>query len=69
MDSFINMIITFVLLTVIYKYFETKSYDVVTQKSTVDNKDYLVRNTPDKQQAADTLANISQRLLKLVKIF
>ena len=31
MDSFINMIITFVLLTVIYKYFETKSYDVVTQ--------------------------------------
>lgn len=67
MDSFINMIITFVLLTVIYKYFETKSYDVVMQKSTVDNKDYLVRNTPDKQQAADTLANISQRLLKLVK--
>lgn len=66
MDSFINVIVTFVLLTVIYKYFENRSYGVVLQKSDVDNKDYLVRNLPDKQEAADTLANISKRLLKLV---
>lgn len=67
MDSFINVIITFVLLTVIYKYFENKSYDVVMHKSNIDNKDYLVRNLPDKQKAADTLANISKRLTILVK--
>lgn len=67
MDSFINVIITFVLLTVIYKYFENRSYDVVMHKSNIDNKDYLVRNLPDKQKAADTLASISKRLSKLVK--
>ena len=67
MDSFINVIITFVLLTVIYKYFENRSYDVVMHKSKIDNKDYLVRNLPDKQKAADTLANISKRLTILVK--
>ena len=66
MDSFINVIVTFVLLTVIYKYFENRSYGVVLQKSNVDDKEYLVRNLPDRQQAADTLANISKRLLKLV---
>ena len=66
MDSFINVIITFVLLTVIYKYFENRSYDVVMHKSNIDNKDYLVRNLPDKQKAADTLANISKRLTILV---
>ena len=66
MDSFINVIVTFVLLTIIYKYFENKSYGVILQKSDVTDKEYLVRNLPDRQQAADTLANISKRLLKLV---
>ena len=51
MDSFINVIVTFVLLTIVYKYFENRSYGVVLQKSDVDNKDYLVRNLPDKQEA------------------
>ena len=65
MDSFINVVVTFVLLTVIYRYFETKSYDVIMQLSTVDNNKYLVRNLPDKQKSANTLATISKRLLKL----
>lgn len=34
--------------------------------SSVDNKDYLVRSLPDKQEAADLLANIRQRLEKTV---
>ena len=66
MDSFINVIVTFVLLTIIYKYFENRSYGVILQKSDVDNNEYLVRNLPDRQQAANTLAKISKRLLKLV---
>lgn len=65
-DSFINVVVTFVLLTVIYRYFETKSYDVVDQVSKINNKTYLVRNLPDKQQAADTLATISEKLSELV---
>jgi hypothetical protein len=34
--------------------------------STVDNKEYLVRSLPDKQEAADLLANIRQRLEKTI---
>jgi hypothetical protein len=66
MDSFINVIVSFVLLTIIYKYFENRSYGVVMQESTIDTKEYLVRNLPDRQKAADTLANISSRLSRLV---
>ena len=36
-------------------------------KSTVNGKSYLVQDLPDKQKAADTLANISERCQKLVK--
>jgi hypothetical protein len=67
MDSFINVVVSFVLLTVIYRYFETGSHDVVMHKSTIDNNEYLVRNLSDKQKAADTLATISKRLSKLVE--
>lgn len=34
--------------------------------STVDQKEYLVRSLPDKQEAADMLANIRSRLEKMV---
>lgn len=34
--------------------------------STIDNKEYLVRSLPDKQEAADLLANIRKRLEKTV---
>lgn len=66
MDTFINGIVTFVLLTVIYKYFENRSHDVIMHKSTIDSKDYLVRNLPDKQKASNMLAKISKRLSSLV---
>jgi len=36
-------------------------------KSKVDNKEYLVRNLKDKQLAADLLANIRGKLVKLVR--
>ena len=40
--------------------------DVKYVKSTVDNKEYLVRNTTDAQKAADTLANLSNKLNNVV---
>lgn len=36
-------------------------------KSTVDNNEYLVRSLPDKQEAANLLANIRKKLEKTVK--
>ncbi len=40
--------------------------DVKYVKSTIDNKEYLVRNNPDATKAADTLANLRIKLTKVV---
>lgn len=43
------------------------SYDMANVTSTVDNQKYLVRNLPDKQEAADRLARTRAKLLRLIK--
>ena len=47
-------------------YLETRSYEVIYTKSKIDNKDYLVRNLKDKQEAADLLAKVRAKLVKIV---
>jgi hypothetical protein len=68
MFDIIEIVIGIVLCIVIYKYFESSSYDVVFVKSPVNNREYLVRNLPDKQDAADLLARVSLKLENLVEI-
>lgn len=46
-------------------FFGLGKYPLVYVKSTVDNKEYLVRNTNDKQEAANLLANIRIKLNNL----
>ena len=46
-------------------YYDGKYAGVEYVKSKVDNKKYLVRKMPDKQRAADLLANIRIKLVKL----
>jgi len=43
------------------------SYDMAHVESTVDHEKYLVRNLPDKQDAADRLARTRAKLLRLMK--
>ena len=69
MIEIVNGIIIITLIIIVYKYFERMSYDVIMQKSSINGKEYLVRNLPDsKQEAADMLAKISIKLQKLVDI-
>ena len=42
------------------------SYEMARVKSTVDREHYLVRNLPDKQDAADRLARTRAKLLRLM---
>ena len=46
-------------------YYDSTYAGVEYVKSKVDNKKYLVRKMPDKQRAADLLANIRIKLVKL----
>jgi hypothetical protein len=56
-----------VLLWYVYtQYFQSS---LVYVKSTVDNKSYLVRALPDKQQAADLLATIGKKLSQVKELF
>jgi len=46
---------------------KSSSHEMASIKSTVDGESYLVRNLPDKQDAADRLARTRAKLLRLMK--
>lgn len=68
MFDIVTIIIIISLIVIIYKYFEASTYDVIMVTSSINGKQYLVRNLPDKQHAADLLAKLSVKLQKLVDI-
>ena len=68
MLDIVEVVIIIILCIVIYKYFEKSTYDVVFVKSSINGKEYLVRNLPDKQEAADLLGKLAVKLEKLVSI-
>ena len=67
-----NFIIIFICLIIgvsIYIYFDSQSSNMIYVISNVDNKKYLVRNVEDKQNAADLIGSICNRLNKLLNYF
>jgi len=68
MIDIVNAIIIISLIVIIYKYFEKHSYDVVMVKAETNGKKYLVRNLPDKQEAANLIGNLAIKLENLVNI-
>jgi len=48
-------------------HFKKDKYEMAYIESSIDKNKYLVRNMADKQQAADRLANIRAKLLRLMK--
>ena len=49
-------------------YYSGRTGDMVYVKSLVDSHEYLVRNVPDRQDAADMLAGLRARLLRVVEL-
>lgn len=70
MDLDVNSAIIFLTLIAFgmlgYTQYELYTNEVTTCKSNIDNNEYLVRNREDKQEAADILAQLRQKLEKLV---
>jgi len=67
MDNFIYIYLIVIFILLAYIYYQTSNGDLVKQKSNIDGNDYLVRNLPDKQQAADLIANTKNKILQLSK--
>lgn len=65
-----EFIILFVcgLLVLFWLMRQNRSQTEVTMvRSSIDGREYLVQNKPDKQQAADLLAKVRQRMIRLVE--
>ena len=65
MIDFTSFFITAILLTTHFIHIENKDKELTYVKSTVDDRKYLVRNLPDKQQSADMIATVRGNLVKL----
>ncbi len=55
------------IIVYIINFFYNKLLNSVYVVSTIDNQTYLVKNTHDKQAAADTLAKINMQLQQFIK--
>lgn len=64
--AFIKCLVVIILVILLYIYLDAHSNTVVYVMSPLNNKSYLVRDLPDKQQAADLMATISINLEKMV---
>jgi hypothetical protein len=60
-----GFVIVLVVAAYIYMNWGQSSYLVAYVKSSVDDQLYLVRNLPDKQECADRLAKVREKLLRL----
>ena len=67
MIDFTSFFITSILLTTLFIHMENKNKELTYVVSKVDNRKYLVRNLPDKQEAADMIATVRGNLIKLEK--
>lgn len=64
--SFLDFFVLFVLVIITVLYFKNLLSEVEYVESTVDGKKYLVLKLPDKQDAADTIANLVKDMKKLI---
>ena len=63
-EGLLVLILTSVLAYLVYDYYYSGNTETVN--STLDGRNYVVRSLPDKVEAANLLAEIRQRLMKLV---
>ena len=62
MNDLIKFIIVVVLLSTIYLYIDSKNSSLTYVRSEIDGNMYLVRNVEDKQNAANLLSSVRQKL-------
>ena len=68
MSEFVLIIIVSIVVLCIFIHHETALSELVYVKSTVDNNMYLVRNRPDRVQAANLFARLRQTLDQFVSM-
>ena len=67
MNELISIFIIGIILLCIFLQYESKHSELTYVKSTIDNKNYLVRNRKDKLEAANKIAIIKKNLNNIVQ--
>jgi hypothetical protein len=65
--NFVNLFIPMTIVALLLMWYRRRNTEVILVTSNVDGREYLVQNKQDKQQAADMLAQVRQRMIKLVE--
>ena len=66
MESLVILVTIIVVICIIYLKYVSRSNDLAEVYSTFDNRKYLVRNVADKEQGANSLATLRQKLEEIV---
>lgn len=62
----VELIMVFLLIVLFLFYIQNKFDEVEYVVSTIDNNKYLVQNLSDKKEAANMLAKLNQKIVKLI---
>lgn len=65
--SAIKILIIVILIGITLLYIQKKQTEIAVVKSTVDGREYVVRNMPDKQEAADILATVRKTMQQFIQ--
>ena len=65
-DKFLKLFIPLLIVLVLIVWMRKRNVEVSVVRSSVDGREYVVQNKPDKQKAADTLAKVRARMVRLV---
>jgi hypothetical protein len=70
MANFLEIIIPLFLVFIFFIYMQRRedNTEVVLVRSSVDGREYIVQNKPDKQEAANALATVRADLMKFVQL-
>lgn len=67
--NFYQSLVLLIALLILYSFLHFKDFSLIFVKAQKDNSYHLVRNLPDRKDAANTMAEIKKRLLQLVSYF
>lgn len=65
MDIFSWLLLAAIVGIAVYYFYKESKYPMAYVRSRIDQETYYVRNLPDKQEAADRLARIRAKLIRL----
>jgi len=64
--NFIEVFFIVVIIMLFFMYFQSHNVEVSSVVSNIDGRSYILRNLPDKQQAADLIASTSKKMQTLI---